>query len=162
MRIQGPSVPWASGATSPLRSEGQSSLVRIANPSQSVPPRKTVGRLCHLFLQGEMLCGEVTGTLYGRFGVFPFKKFCLKSLMIKRGLSHASDKGQLLPSSVGKGKTVPWHRVPALARSAPVWPARCPPAPAAVPLGPPSHAVSGTPRWARGWAADADGWSVCW
>lgn len=82
--------PTLHGPSLPERQWADSAPVRI--------------RLCRLFLQGATFCGEVTGTLHGRFGIFPFKKFYLKALMIKRGLSCASNKEQLFPSSVGKEK----------------------------------------------------------
>lgn len=57
----------------------------------------------------------------------------------------------MFPSSLEKGKTVSWHCVPALGRSALAWPAH-PLHPASLPLGAPSRTMSGTLCWAQGWA----------
>lgn len=156
----GPRPHWGVSARTSL-----STFPSLRGPSL---PEKTAGSLLPPkrqalwpLLTGRGVLWRCNRHLQGRFGMFLFKRFYLKALMIEMALPCFWQGAALFSSSLGKRRTVSWHHVPALAGSAPAWPVGVPP-PASLPLGAPSHAVSRTPCWAQGWAADADGRSVCY
>ena len=165
---QGPSVPWLLGAASPLGSECQNFLVHISKPSRSVPSREDSGQP-----PAPRAPGSVASAYRERRSV--------ETQQAPTGEVWDVSLQNILPESFDDRDCSPVL----LARSSPVslqprkkknsFLAPCPssgrvsprlacgrPPPASLPLGAPSHAVSRTPCWAQGWAADADGRSVCY